>query len=385
MKHRALIMGLFLGLCSVSQAQHPGAMAGPSVHTSLTKAEEDTSLPVGTIAVKVVDAQGVALPQADVELGTLNSEGTRDKRRKQTDASGQTVFDRLPGGNTQAYRINVPYQGALFSSSPFQLPMTHGYSVVVQRLEVTESEQTLVQSLGQFLVEFKDDRMHISQQARLVNLGDRAVVWPSDGLEVTLPKNFTALNFEKVMTDQRFEPTARGFKIKGSLAPGEVVLTWAFDLPIEGSDMKFDLPVVWRTFRYRALVEAPEGLDVALTGLPAPTLYDEDDHRVYASLVQRSPSDAPLESVGVTLRNIPGPGPARWVALFCVVLILGAALVYSLYGPVSSPVSATEAERLKLRLAKHIAEIDADPHDHPEKVEYRAHLLRQLAILFREK
>ena len=125
------------------------------------------------------------------------------------------------------------------------------------------------------------------------------------------------------MTDQRIEPVSDiGFKLKGSLPPGEVVLTWTYDMPVHGSAAGFRAPIGFRTFRYRAMVEAPVGLEASFSGMPSPTLFENDGHRVLLSELQRRPTDPAFDQIDIVVTGIPGPGPSRWVAVCLASLFL---------------------------------------------------------------
>ena len=67
--------------------------------------------------------------------------------------------------------MNVPYQGAKYSSNPFRLPPRGGYDVTIRRLPTTRDEKLVVLYVGATSVELKDDRVHVVQQVRLFNLG----------------------------------------------------------------------------------------------------------------------------------------------------------------------------------------------------------------------
>ena len=110
------------------------------------------------------------------------------------------------------------YQGAKFSSTPFRLPDDQGYAVRVPLKPTTADTGLMFQVIGQTAVELRDDRLHVTQQARLANAGEATVVLPKDGLLVSLPEGFTAFQWQEQMTDQKGEQVAgQGFKLRGSL------------------------------------------------------------------------------------------------------------------------------------------------------------------------
>jgi hypothetical protein len=314
-----------------------GPISGTGRGRPTSSAQQNPELARGTIRVRVIDAEGVAQPGANVLLGVMKQESKRDKVPAVTDAQGIAVFRDLPVGTSQAYRVNVPAGRATYSSTPFQLPLTGGYDVTIVRLPTTEDAQSLVLAVGQLLVEQKDERLHVTQQARLVNVGQNTVVFPEDGLLIKLPKGATAFQSQAVMTDQRFvEEEGEGFRILGSVPPasqGEVVLTWAFDVPVTSSDMSFEVPLPWKTFMYRVLVEAPQGLHASVEGMPEMQLFDEHGQRVLVTQVQQAAGEATLSRVVVRITGIPGPGPLRWVAVAFAFGLVALGVVWAVRGP----------------------------------------------------
>ena len=123
---------------------------------------------------------------ADIMLGIMASMGGRTEQRAKTDAQGHYVFSGLNTGSQQAYRVNVLRDGAKFSTTPFRLPDEMGYHARVAVRGVTQDQRMLFQVIGQTVIELRDDRLHITQQARLANAGDKVITFPKDGLVVPL-------------------------------------------------------------------------------------------------------------------------------------------------------------------------------------------------------
>jgi hypothetical protein len=308
-------------------AAHPGMDSGEALPPIATEAAEP-SLATGTVQVRVLDPAGNPAAHADVSLGVMAADGGRSSKDTKTGANGVAVFSELAVGEKQAYRVNVPYKGAKYSSNPFRMPLRGGYRVEIRELPVTTDDRLVVLYLGATSVELKDDRMKIVQQARLLNLGRTTYVFPDKGTLVQFPKGFTAVQSEDVMTDQHVkEAKGEGVRVRGSLPPGEVTLLWGFDLPLEGSEASFTIGLPWVTFAYRVISDAPPGMTLEVAGLPEPILHDEDGRRLLLTEVQLKVGDPRLSQLRISLRGIPGPGPARWVAavLALTVLLCGAA------------------------------------------------------------
>lgn len=300
-----------------------GAMMGENEPPPIANESPDPSLPTGTVQVRVIDPQGRPAANALVSLGVMQSDGGRSSKDGKAGADGVATFDQLPGGEKQAYRVNVPYKGAKYSSNPFRLPPRGGYRVEIRQLPVTTDSRLVVLYLGATSLELKDDRIKVVQQVRLLNLGGATYVFPEKGTLVPFPKGFMAVQTEQVMTDQHVaESKDEGVRVKGSLPPGEATLLWGFDLPLTGTEANFTIGLPWLTFAYRVISDAPPGMTLDVAGFPEPMLHDEDGRRLMLTEVQLKVGDKRLEQLHVSLRGIPGPGPARWIAAAAALLLL---------------------------------------------------------------
>jgi hypothetical protein len=326
-----VFLGVFATLAGISSSgrvlAQGGAEGAPHGHSGrhglfdappVAVAEPSNETPAGSIRVRVVDTHDQPIQGATVLLGTMAQGGNRERVAGTTDGSGTYVWQDLPTGTSQAYRVNVPYEGATYSSTPFQLPEDRGYDVRVVRLPVTDDEHTVLQLLGQTFVELREERLHVIQQVQLANMSQNAetYVFPEDGVRIRLPEGFVAFQTQPVMTDQRAtEIAGYGLRLDGSLPPGRVALTWAYDIPVTGSDMDVTFEVPFRTYIYRVITDAPPGMTLNAEGFPEPRTFDEQGRALFGTQLERRPGDAPFESFTLRFRGIPGPGPLRWIAV----------------------------------------------------------------------
>jgi hypothetical protein len=309
-------------------AQHGGGMRNPFEAPPPAVAEPSAQVPVGTIRVLVTTPEGQPLPDATVLLGTMQQGGDRQRVPGTTNAAGIYEFAQLPTGSSQAYRINLPFSGATYSTTPFRLPEDTGYLARITALPVTQDDRIVLQFMGATYVELKESRLHFIQRVQLANMSQDAqtYVFPEAGLRIRLPEGYLAFQTQPLMTDQKVEEvTGQGVKITGSLPPGMVELVWAFDLPITGSDMDVFLVNPFRTYTYRVISEAPEGMRLELEGLPAPRQVEDQGRTLFGIEVQRRPGDPRFDGFTMKFRNIPQPSPVRWVAV-------GLAVAFILFG-----------------------------------------------------
>jgi hypothetical protein len=313
----------------------------------------------GSITVRVVDPGGAPLSSVPVRLGILERSGGRREERGSTGGDGTLAFTGLPTGEAQAYRVHVDHEGARYGSNPFRLPADHGYEVQITRLPTTRDDRSLLQILGQTFVELRDERLHVIQQAQLMNHSDATYVFPNDGLRVVLPEGAKAFDTQETMTDQQLVGGDGEFWIRGSIPPGPVSLVWAYDVPVTGSDQSFAFTLPWPTFIYRVTVQAPVGIEMSVPGFPPPQQFDEGGERQLMTQLRRSPDEPRLERVRVELSGIPGPGPGRWVAVAIALSLLAMGTFFGISGRGSLAASVVKARtRKKQRLLSEAVELD---------------------------
>jgi hypothetical protein len=310
-------------------APAPGTPSDKDVHAALAEPEMPSAapapdLPTGSIDIEVIAPTGQGYGGADIVLGLMLSSGGREEKPAKADAGGRYRYEGLATGSKQAYRVNVRYQGAKFSSTPFRLPERGGYRVRIPLLATTTNDRMLFQLIGQTVVELKDDRLHLTQQARITNAGTSVYALPKDGLLVKLPPGYTAFQWNDVMTDQKAtEDAGKGFRMRGSFPPGSVTLVWAFDLQRHGNTAKIPVELPFHTYTYRVISEAPQGLELSASDFPEPEHLKDEGRDLLFTQVRRSPEDPELEAFTIKLTGIPGPGPGRWIAtLLAVIAVL---------------------------------------------------------------
>jgi hypothetical protein len=340
--------------------------APPLARRALAESEPSADVPVGSIRVKVLDGAEKPVPGAQLQLGTMSQEAGRTATPGETGADGTFVFSNLPNGDKQAYRVNVLHQGAKYSSMPFRLPVDRGYDVVIRRLDVTNDAREVVLYVGATSVELKDERLRIVQQARLVNIGSKTYVFPADGQLLRFPKEATAFQAEEVMTDQHMrEAAGEGVRITGSIPPGEVTLTWGFDIPQTESTAELNFELPWITFAYRVLADAAPGMTLQVDDMPAPELVTDRGRRLLVTEVVKRVGDTPMRAVHIKIAGIPGPGPLRFIAVGLAIAVLGLGfLVARMTAGVSTGAGAVALHDLQLEKERLLARAKALEEEH---------------------
>jgi hypothetical protein len=340
--------------------------------------------------VTVSDAEDHPVAGAEIEIGILAQGRSAPPLRAQTGPDGTHLFERLAIGTQQAYRVKVPYRGALYAATPFQLTTDRGYEVRIQRLPVTRDDRRVLQVAGQTIFEIRDERVHVIHQSELSNFGSETYVIPAQGIMIALPEGYLAFQAQQVMTDQRFEEVAgEGLRVRGSIPPGHVSLAWAYDLPIQRGTMEIPVQVPFRTFTYRVIAEAAPGLELDVSGMPPAQRLDNDGQPLWVTEIQRRPGDPAFTRIVAELRGIPGPGPARWIAVGVALIFLLGGVVFALAG--ASPARAAERARESRRgallaAARELEEDFASGEVGPEfRQNRREEIVRELAALLLEQ
>ena len=347
----------------------------------------DPKLPAGSILVEVVELSGAPVSKQAVRLGLMEQSGGRESKACVTDEKGTCSFDTLLTDDKHSYRVNVPYQGARYSSTPFRLDAASGQKVRVVRLPTTTDDSRIFQVLGRTMIEFKEDRAHVSQEAGLTNLGDTTYVFPDGGLPIRLPEGFTGFDSMAVMTDQRLAVTDDGLELGGSMPPGRADLMWSYDVPIHGTSISMEQAVPFATMEYQVISDYVDGMTLEVEGFQVARVHEGGDRRFLVAGLMRRPGDPPIDPLKIHIRGIPGGGPWPYLAsaIAAIFVFLGIVLV-------SRPLDQTAAfarvrDGRRAELLDEIASLEnqrkADaigPHYYEQR---RRELTDELAIVLR--
>lgn len=311
-----VLVSLLLWVPSFVSAQQDQAVVNrvlgnvPDLVTSVV----DVELPAGTITVEVIDQAGATVPKQAVRLGVMEQSGGRESKACVTDDEGRCSFDALLTDSKHSYRVNVPYDGARYSSTPFRLDATKGQRVRVVRLPTTTDNRRVFQVLGRTMIEFRDDRAHVRQEARLTNLGETTYVFPEGGLSIRLPDGFKAFDSMEVMTDQQFLATDEGLEISGSIPPGRADLMWTYDIPVGGTSVSIQQAVPFATMEYQVVSDYVDGMTLEVEGFQVARVHEGGDRRFLVAGLMRRPGEPPIDPLRIHIRGIPGGGVLPYIA-----------------------------------------------------------------------
>lgn len=356
-----------------------GGMAGnaPQIATAAPSAE----VPVGSVRFTVVDPQGNPVPNAHIEVGILEREGEKKKATKATtDERGMHTFTGLDTGDAQAYRAKLMHDGATYGTMPFRLDETQGYDVRITQIPTTRDPRAVLQLLTRVALQLKDNRLHVVRQAQLINMSQFTYVFSEEGLKVPLPKGFTAFQTQGQMTDQRILEDGDGFVIKGSVAPGQASLIWAYDIPFSGTELSFSLDMPFQTFNYAVESDAPKGLKLRVDGMPEAQLVEGQGAKFLLTQMQRDPREPGLDTLRISLSGLPGPGPGRMLATGAAAVFLLISLGFLFFGGDARKALQQGRDMRRAEILEEVDELERQFKADEVGPKYRANQLEALTL-----
>jgi hypothetical protein len=324
-------------------------------------------LPPGTIVVKLVDANGNPLTNAEVTLGVQFqkiAEGEQHTERKaKTDLAGMARFEGLTTGSDFSYRIIARSGPAEYSSDPMQLKSDGGMMSLLHVYPVTRNPaEAAVGAIGYIYCETRDD---VFQFEVLFRYGNRsAISWVPEDARMTLPSGFKAFKAGESMTDVRFEEEpGQGVSLKGTFSPGQQSASFRFQVPRkEETSASFHFGLPPHVGEIRFIAEAAPGMEIDVDGFEKPqTDVSQTGQRVLVT--RRVAVRGESHGVGpftASLAGIPTPGSGRWIAVLIATLLAGlgvAAFRGKLGDETQQDLQERDAERARRVLLDELVEL----------------------------
>jgi hypothetical protein len=324
-------LSTLLTLAALSLAHPLGAQALPPGHPATGAAhqadpEEDAvmpspNVPVGSIRVRLVGAEGQPLPNTEVKLGVqFNKIAEGEKKTEQrakTDESGTVLFSGLTTGGDFSYRVFASNSPAEYASDPIQLRNDSGVGVLLHVYPVTRNVQEA--AVGAILFVYVETRDDVFQFEVLARYGNRSrVSWVPDGARMQLPEGFKAFKAGEAQNDVRFEEDpGRGVKLRGTFSPGQQSASFRFQVPRRGesaASFHFGLPP--HVGEARFIAEAAPSMELDVDGFEKPQIdVSQTGQRVLVTRrVATRGQNQGLGPFTAQLSGIPTPGWGRWVA-----------------------------------------------------------------------
>jgi len=335
----------------IDGAAKPGAMpAAPLPEDTVEAAAE---LPLGTIAVELLDPDEKPLAGADVRLGIMFqkiAEGeSRSEKHLTTGPDGIARFDGLTGGSNYSYRVTTKNGPGEFASSPFPLSDKGGMRVRLHVYPVVQDlEQSMVGMRGIFYIETRDDVFSVEGIFRVMNLGRTA--WVPRDVVITLPDGFKAFNAGESMFDSRFEAVeGRGAKLVGTFPPGQRDLNFRFHVPKAAETTAvFRIGPPPRTVELRVIAVASKAMGMDVEGFePTQNATGPNGDPVLVTRKLAGRGDVRMQPFVVTLTGLSVPGPGRWIAVLIAlgISVAGGLAAAGRWRPASSQKLETDRAR----------------------------------------
>lgn len=344
---------------------------GPLSSIPQSGSDVDPTLPPGTIVIEVRDGEGAPMPKANVMLGVLQQSVSKGESRRRmmatADDEGNVRFDAMETGSGISYRVSVPTMvavdggeplSATHDAFPFQLDLQAGQRVRVHVFPTTSRiEDSLVGMQAMLYVEVKDDALQVEQAFTIFNLGKQT--WVPHDVIVDLPQGFRAFFAPQQMTDTGFDQVAgRGVRLRGTFTPGQHELGFRYQVPWDGSkNVAVALGLPPHVARMAVISEATKGMSLRVDGFPPaePTMA-MNGQRILMTERQLRPGDAQLDGLRVSLENLPGHGPGRWIALGLAALAVVGGIWTALNQSKKGSEARAEVERDAARARERLVE-----------------------------
>lgn len=315
---------------------HGGGSGGGMFRALPDTAQDDPSLPVGTIVISIRDAENRPIPKAPIALGILQQSvakgDTRDRRTLEADETGAARIDGLGIGAGTSYRVSTSRGPATYASIPFSLGDKAGKRVVLHAYEaVTTIEGAKVGMQAFVFVTLREDSISVEHMFNVVNVGNTSWVPDKNGARVGLPEGFRAFTKPDGMEDVRFdEDKSGGAHLAGTIAPGVHETTFRYQVPLAGKEkqsMRIDLPP--HVAEVRVFAEASKSMSLLVAGFPeAQRTQGRDGRKVLVTARQATQAERGINSIEITLAGLPTPGWGRWVAVALAAFAVAAAGTY---------------------------------------------------------
>ncbi|HEX7671937.1 MAG TPA: hypothetical protein VF395_20220 [Polyangiaceae bacterium] len=372
----------------------PGHGAAAPAQPPQDRAVAAPDLRPGTIEVLIHDGNSAPIPRLPLRLGVLHSDVAQGDSKSQiegtTDERGVAVFRGLEVGTAFSYRVTVPRGPATFAADPVRLDPSGGQRVLLHVYPIVRDiREALVGMRGVLFVQPRDDVFHIEANFQVLNIG--AVAWVPENVRLVLPEGAKAFRPADEMSDTRVEKTASGdLRIVGTFSPGEHEVGFQFQLdnPHDRSkSLHIALPP--HVAELRVVAEGARGMELHVPSFPdAEPMQGQDGSHLLVTGKHLVRGESSLDSVSITLENLPVPSSGRWYAVGIALMIAGFGL-FQMVSQRPSPArklarqgEAEEAEDLVLRELVELERLRKSDRVGPRTYEEtRAELLDALARL----
>jgi hypothetical protein len=320
------------GAAEPEDAPHGGGMFKALPDT----AQDDPSLPPGTLIITIKDSENRPIPKAPVALGILHQSAAKGDQREQrtleADEAGSARVEGLGVSAGTSYRVITNRGPATYASIPFTLTDKAGKRVVLHAYEATSNLEGAMVGMQAFVfVTLREDSISVEHMFKVYNVGKTAWVPDQNGARISLPEGFKAFTKPEGMEDVRFdEAKGGGAFLTGTVTPGVHETTFRYQVPLAGSEKQtFRISLPPRVGEARVFAEASKSMSLLVSGFPeAQRTQGRDGRKVLVTARQAAQGERGIGALEITLAGLPTPGWGRWVAVALAGFALAAAGTY---------------------------------------------------------
>ena len=298
-------------------------------------ADNDPSVPTGTISISIRNADDIPLAGVEVTLGILHSSvargDSRDQKKTTSDENGNATFSGLEVGQAHQYHVSSSVGPGTFELPSLQLTEKSGMSGVLHLYEVTEDLTQVRVFMGTHVeISLKEDAFVIRESCGMVNLSKSA--WLAEA-EVPLPATWKAFDTpdDTAQAALRVQPTAKGAVLRGTVPPGRSTVSFSYQVPLVGEDTQAMLVTLFpNTVQTELIVEASKKMRLVAEGFQAPKFDKAPDGRSILTTTHGI-QEPMIDHFKATVSGLPTRGPGGVIAAVLASIAVAGAFAYRLF------------------------------------------------------
>jgi hypothetical protein len=287
------------------------------------------------------------------------AEGNTDRQLSAaTDALGVARFEQLALDSAVSYRLLLRSGSAQYGLQPFQLLPQQGVAATLRQLDqVRDVRKALVAADAMIFVEPRDEVFQFEVLYRLYNVGQS--VWVPENVQLDLPVGRQALNAQSG-EDVLVEPSERGVRLVGAVAPGQHQVSFTFQLPRHNSpSATFEMGLFPNVMQARVGVASGKNTEFSVDGFQdaRPSATPSGQRLLVSGQVFDRGTQPPRE-LRFEIRGLPTLGSGRIVATMVATALVTLGLLYALLRRRGRRSDGQMLESARKRLLEELAELE---------------------------
>lgn len=311
-----------------------GGQRGQMFEAPPDTAEDDPTLPVGTIVLALKDAEEKPIAGADVTLGivhnTVATGESRERKTAATDGQGTIRWDGLAHGSGTSFRASVMNGKASFGTDPFTLADRAGKRVTLHVYAASTSiDETLIATRGLVYLSLREDSITFENLYGIINVGQ--VAWVPDNQTLKLPEGYKAYNRPDSMDGVGVDEVNGTGVLRGTIGPGQHDVQFRYQVTLDGDERQtFRLTMPPRLQQMRVIVESSKTMGVEVKGFPPARKSQNRDGKRVLVTERNFPRDSrEADQIEITLTGLPTSGWGGRLAALLAIVAAGAGFAYA--------------------------------------------------------